>query len=405
MDSDVYFIGGIWPERKELEIIKNSKGNVQIAANVLQKNLIKGIEECCGKPLTIINEVFVGAFPSNYKKWKIKNSFFSHVNDREHIDYNVGFLNFPLLKHLFRYWNSRKIIRLLCKNLKKDCNYFIGYSMTYSIVKGLLYAKKKNPTIKTCLIIPDLPIYMNMNSQRRGVFGFFKMYSNRRLDKLIKNIDTYVVLTKYMYERLETKHQPYVVVEGIGDDRYRESDIFYKHGEVKNIVYTGTLAKKYGVIDLVDAFHAICNSNLRLIICGTGDGESYIKEMIRKDSRIIYKGVVSNREACEIQRNAYLLVNPRNSNGEYTKYSFPSKTMEYMLSGRPVLMYRLEGIPEEYDDFLYYVDETLEKSLREIIEYNNKELDEKGRSARNFIIENKNAKVQAAKILGMISRI
>ena len=38
-------------------------------------------------------------------------------------------------------------------------------------------------------------------------------------------------------------------------------------------------------------------------------------------------------------------VNPRQNNEEFTKYSFPSKTMEYLASGVPVVAYKLDGIP------------------------------------------------------------
>ena len=42
--------------------------------------------------------------------------------------------------------------------------------------------------------------------------------------------------------------------------------------------------------------------------------------------------------------------------GEYTKYSFPSKTMEYLLSGSKVVMYRLAGIGEEYYQYIRTID-------------------------------------------------
>ena len=81
-----------------------------------------------------------------------------------------------------------------------------------------------------------------------------------------------------------------------------------KSSTVKNIVYTGTLDVKYGIKELVDAFSSLSNNDIRLIICGRGDGEVYIKNKSKYDNRIIYKGAVTNSEAREIQRKSYFLV-------------------------------------------------------------------------------------------------
>lgn len=405
MNVDVLFIGGIWPENEESAIIENSKGNVQIAANMLQMSIIKGIEENLSEPLTIINEKFIGAFPQRYKKMIIRKYNFSHVQNQTHKDYNIGFINLPIVKHFCRYWNSRNSIRQACNSSKGDCIFVIGYSMTYSIVKGLLYAKKYNKKVKTCLIVPDLPEYMNLGNSRGKMFEVLKNYSNKKLAQLIKRLDSFAVLTKYIYEKLDSS-QPYVVVEGIASDSGKTiGETTSAPRGIKNLVYTGTLEAKYGVCDLIDAFHAIKDNDLRLVVCGAGDGESYIREIAEKDPRIQFKGIVTNREAREIQKTAYLLVNPRNSNEEYTKYSFPSKTMEYMMSGKPVLMYKLLGIPEEYDSYLFYVEDNLEKSLRNILQLSEEELSERGEAARRFVITEKNAVAQTSKILEMLNHI
>ena len=71
-----------------------------------------------------------------------------------------------------------------------------------------------------------------------------------------------------------------------------------------------------------------------------------------EDPRICYFGAVSPEEAARIRMRASVLVNPRTSEGRYTRYSFPSKTLEYLLGGRPVVAYLLPGIPEEYRSYL-----------------------------------------------------
>mgnify|MGYP003303651866 CR=1 FL=1 len=44
----------------------------------------------------------------------------------------------------------------------------------------------------------------------------------------------------------------------------------------------------------------------------------------------IFTGKIDRSQVLALQRSATVLVNPRRNNEEYTKYSFPSKTMEYL---------------------------------------------------------------------------
>ena len=110
----------------------------------------------------------------------------------------------------------------------------------------------------------------------------------------------------------------------------------------------------------------------------------------------------------QLQKKATVLVNPRTNQGEYTKYSFPSKTMEYMASGRPVMMFRLDGIPGEYDPFLTYIPEESAASIRDTAESLRKlspsELDEMGARGREFVLKNKNRNVQMRRVLDFIHK-
>ena len=114
-------------------------------------------------------------------------------------------------------------------------------------------------------------------------------------------------------------------------------------------------------------------------------------------------------EVLKLQQKATLLVNPRTPEGEFTKYSFPSKTMEYFASGKPTLLYRLPGIPDEYFEYCYTVDtlgvDALSETLSCILNLSNEKLEQKGRCARNFVLSQKNPIVQCTKIVQLISQI
>ena len=108
----------------------------------------------------------------------------------------------------------------------------------------------------------------------------------------------------------------------------------------------------------------------------------------------------------DLQSCVTLLVNPRHSADDYTKYSFPSKTMEYLASGTPTVMAHLPAIPSEYDEFLFYFDdesiEGMARKLVELCEMDCKILKERGEGARHFILDNKNANVQSQRIYSLV---
>ena len=115
-----------------------------------------------------------------------------------------------------------------------------------------------------------------------------------------------------------------------------------------------------------------------------------------------------NTEIVAREQEATLLVNPRPTDEEYVKYSFPSKTMEYMASGTPVLTTVLPGMPKEYHPYVYLLeDETaggITKMLKEVLSNSDEELFRKGTEARRFVLEQKNNVIQARKILEMLSK-
>lgn len=88
---------------------------------------------------------------------------------------------------------------------------------------------------------------------------------------------------------------------------------------------------------------------------------------------------------------AALLVNPRPIKPEYTKYSFPSKNMEYMVSGTPLMTTKLPGIPKEYYPYIYLLEdespEGIARRLNEILNISMIERNEKAKEARKFVIK------------------
>ena len=172
-------------------------------------------------------------------------------------------------------------------------------------------------------------------------------------------------------------------------------------------MYTGRLNRRYGLELLLQAVKEWQDTDVELWLCGSGEMEEEIRSYAAQDPRIRFFGFLPHEETVRLQRQATVLVNPRTNQGEYTKYSFPSKTMEYMASGRPVMMFRLDGMPEEYDAFLAYIPEesaeSVRNTMRSLKERDPAELDAIGARGREFVLKNKNRNVQMQRVLDFIN--
>ncbi|WKA54000.1 glycosyltransferase [Planococcus shixiaomingii] len=402
-DLDIAFVGGVFIED---DIVNHSKGNMQFAANALQWNIIEGLDELNKTPVRLTNAMFIGSFPKFFKTAIIRKKYWHHTDGAK--DVNVAFLNIPIYKKFSRAKNLSYEIKKWAEEDTSKKKILIGYSMDYSVMKALKEAKIKNKEIKTCLIVPDLPQFMNLENKTSFLYSSLKNIEVVLIRKLEKYIDSFVLLTDYMAKSLKIEDKPYTVVEGmVKKNQNIILNNVVNQAETKIILYTGTLNKQYGILELLNAFSQIEKPNYILQICGAGEAEKEIREIVKRDRRIDFKGRISREEALNLQKKATLLINPRNDTGEFTKFSFPSKILEYLSSGTPTIAFKLPGIPEEYDKYLNYIEtndiESIGSKIVEMAEKPLKELQEIGENGKRFVLDKKNNIEQTKKILNLIN--
>lgn len=395
---EIVFIGSLFPDGNYEEIIRNSKKNILFANNILQWNFVKGfIKNNC--KITVINAPMVGSYPLLYRKIKI-SKYFQKLKDDSYL-ISVWYLNIPLIKDLLIYWNLRRAIESSTK--KSNISAIVVYGIHTPYIKAIMSLVSKNIETKVVLVVPDLPEYYN---QSKNIFSFIKNIFSEDYYKYLGFFNKYVLITKSMKEKLPVNDN-FVVIEGMVDMKPNDDREQLRSSRNKIIIYSGTLAKRYGIVDLLQAFIEIDHFEYMLWLFGEGDAKDIIKDYQKKDKRIQYYGIVKKEELIGYEKEGTVLVNPRKNDSEYTKYSFPSKTLEYMLSGIPVLMYKLDGIPLEYYQYIsFFEDNSLSEMKNKIIEmcemdYSlNREI---GKQARDFVLEKKNNRVQVSKLLKYIN--
>lgn len=392
------YLSTFYPSQKRDFFLEKLLSAANISASAFSYSLLQGLEVCCHNNLYVVNTPLTGPFPIRYRRFYTKKSVDEECGYKIS---SVGCCNLygiqgPSISH-----NVSKAMR----NLGIGDSDILLYSIHLPLLKAAVAYKKKFKGSRIILVVPDL--FEDISKQtplkqmyRRLILGDFP--------KLCNYVDGYVLLTEQMLERMPAR-KPYCVVEGIYNPMERRYGT--KPNKNFNILYTGMLYEKFGVKNLIDAVCSLDNPNIRLQLCGSGDLVDYIKEKSINDSRIEFKGIVPREKVLELQCEASLLVNPRQPNGGFTRYSFPSKNIEYLASGTPTLLYELEGIPQEYYQYCYHLSagqssvDDLTEMIKQICETPLEERTALAKKAQNFIFTEKNAPTQCAKIIHFIENL
>ena len=301
---------------------------------------------------------------------------------------NTGYIH-KFSNLFFLYREGSRII----KKYRPQCILCDAIALSPCVISHLLGKRYNIPVVG---IITDLP----------GMLGA-ENKATRKTVMRMQSFDGYVLLTEQMNDIVNPNHQPYIIMEGLCASQLPD---LYQGEKQKVILYSGSLWKNdAGIEYLVQGFIHAKLPEYELHLYGTGELVPWLEAVSKEHPNVKYKGCVTNAEMVQIQSNATLLVNPRPSKEEFCKYSFPSKTIEYMASGTPVLMTRLPGVPSEYFDYVYTIeDETSEgicKTLTTILSKEKQELKEFGVRAKEFVKEKKSQEKQSERVYKFIQEI
>lgn len=353
---NILLLCGYYEEACQWEILEKIRANHQNAANSFQERLIQALRGD-GNRLEMISAPFIGAWPQSYS-----DVFFRGFRAKTNGDVQyVRFCNVWGWRNISRTNALKRAVRGYIKRTQGEPRMIVVYSPHTPFMEAAAYAKTLDPQCRICLVVPDLPQYMNLSKNPHPVYDLFKKVDTRRFMKLNAQVDSYMLLTKHMAEPMQVADRPYIVVEGIVGQRSRHAPAG-RTGS-KRITYAGTLNEAFGIRNLLNAFRMFDEADVALELFGNGDMKDEIEELSRIDGRIHYHGVVSADVAAQKLQESDVLVNPRLNNEEYTKYSFPSKTIEYLNSGNAVVAYMLDGIPENYRKFMFVPDDDSAEGL------------------------------------------
>lgn len=359
--------------------------------------LIKGFKEIKDVNLDVITAPDVPSYP------KLPKNFKKEI-DTDNNTISVGFTN---IKGVKQFSIIHNLYKEACKIIKRNCEktyVIIPYMVFHHVRVAKLLKNKFRNKVVICQIIPDI-FY---TKKKMSAFYWMNKYSENNA----KRSDAFILFTKAMSDYLSIPNDKFIVMESVIDaNTYNlSSNINNKENDKLHVLYTGALKKEHGIMKLVDMMNHIKRNDFELWITGIGPLSDKLKEAADKDSRIKFFGTVAKDKVFELQSKADILINPRSDNDspELTRYMFPSKLMEYMLTGNPAVICRMSGIPEDYYQYTFVAEngtsESLAQQLNRVLDMTDEERKTIGSSARQYILNNKTISVQSKRIVDFIKQ-
>lgn len=326
--------------------------------------------------------------------WNIKSEL------EDGISYNyIPIINLPILKNLLCGFYI--FFRILLKKYPiKETNVVIIDFLRFSINFPVFLACKLRG-IKILAMVTDLP--------GEDVLKKTIKVKLRNLIIFSCSFDFYICMTQELNLVVNKMNRPFLIIEGFANIKFENLDnLLSSKFQEKVVIYAGSLYERYGLRQLIEGFNMLQDEDVSLWFFGLGPFSSDIKKYAQIDSRIQYKGVIPNQELVNILAKATLLINPRPSHESYTLYSFPSKNMEYMSVGTPLLTTKLPGIPNDHYPYIFLIEDEsslgIYNTICSVLKNGRNELHEFGMSSKRFTLKEKNNISQCKRILELIQK-
>lgn len=365
--------------------------------------LIDGLAENSGTEVVCVSARSIAEDNTNVK---VLPSYYERITDNK-VFYYTTVRASNISRNITNYWQTKKLLKKLIREWNNEDCIAIVDPLSFDTTMGAVSVLKN---VKKIALVTDIPIFITAIGKRKtNMIGVIKSkIKNSIFMRNINRFDGYCFLTPSM-NSINSLDKPFCVIEGMVPVEQKAMCARTGATSKRIVLYAGGLYEKFGIKNLVEAAKQINDDRFELHLYGEGNCVDYINDVHITYPYIQYKGVLGSEEIKCAEAKACALINPRPNDEEFTKYSFPSKTLEYMNSGRPVWSTKLAGIPEEYFSYIFGIEnssiESLKLALETILKCSENELDEMGQKSFAFVREKKNAYSQAKILLEFIKSL
>ena len=381
----MHFVGSVIPVGSE-----SSSDAISQAGNLCQLGLIRGFADAGVEFIQVVSYFPNRIFPAG------KRLYFSgkHLTLPGDIDfYAVPYFNFPGLRAVTV--NAGVLLKLLVNAQRGDVVLF--YNVT--IPSGLLGILLRSIRGVHCFaMVYDIHVPgQTVPDSWRWRFEYWKH------KWLLPRLDGVIAITSKILSDFNCAHKGIVVEGGVAaapDEIVLSSSP--KPLPTFTMVFAGRLNEDNGIELMLQAMQRLPGAELRMVIAGGGPLSDRVKAAAKKDARITYLGMISHGEVATLYQSAQLLMCIRITKQLDTGYFFPSKLIECLATGVPVLTTRVSGGSFDPATYAYVVDEEdangLASKILEIMQNEAALNFTKGKKARLFVLENMTWLKQCLKI-------
>lgn len=342
------------------------------AANRFQLNFVKEMKKEC--------EIRVYSYLGIAVDEQIQTAL-----KQENGDVKVHFRTADRVTGVMRY---KRAVKQALK--KADC--LLTYNVTYAWMFAPALARRLSK--KSALILADYSGEESYHSFARRLYGRLQL-------KVIQKYDVVIGLSETTKRFLKPDQRFLCVEGGIDQDVYDYFGQSSPHEQqqkdgITTYMYAGILEPVTGVDILLKAFSKIDNPSIRLKISGKGSLQKLVEDAAKQDHRISYLGCVPYEEYLSNLKQADVLVNPRNMNLPENENNFPSKIMEYLATGKPIISTRFPGW-EKYNEYIVFCESTVDglQTALETADVGRDRVKEQRKFAAGFLWSNQVKKIHS----------
>lgn len=387
------YISALSSSRLINDIYKTSGKNPGFAVQKFSRLLVKGLLANGADVVALSNP----PIPAGNQRMV---SYGKETEDGVQYKY-IPILNISVLKHLCLFLYTFVYVLFWGVKHRRE-KAIVCDVLSISVCMGAMLASKIN-RVRSVGVVTDIYGLMVGNAKGSLISKLACFLNNC----YVSSFDRYVLLTSQMNERVNPKRKPHIVMEALCDLSMAEQQVQNEEkASPRTVIYAGGIHERYGLKMLAEAFVKADIPDARLVYYGSGPYVEEFRKLCAEHPNLEYRGVAPNEEIVAEELKATLLVNPRPTTEEFTIYSFPSKNMEYMASGTPLLTTKLPGMPQEYHQYVYLFEEEsilgYAETLRKVLSLPTDTLSAKGEQAKKYVLQNKNFVTQAQRVLGLL---
>jgi glycosyltransferase involved in cell wall biosynthesis len=355
--NEVTYLGFALPDSLQDELTRIDSAP-HFATFNFSWSLIRVLQSISDK-VNIISTQEIRNYPAVKKiVFRTKNLYFNGLDIMV-----IGFLNIIILKHLskiFQLFKNHSIFQMV---FRSDLLVVHGSHTPYLFYANIMKMFGK----KILLVLTDEHGYVVISDGLLGVI--LRKIDYFIMKCLIVQFDAYICLSHQFVVKFKLKNVlliPGIVPNDIhkmtGGGHQKDFNVNF------HIVYAGNINSINGIELLLLAIKRIKSTSLTVSFFGKGDMVDNVLNYELSDPRVTYRGVVERNMLLSELLNANLLINPRPAKSIVNEYSFPSKLIEFLSTGTPVLTAKADNIPVEIESCFLYFEEDSDKMLAFAIE-------------------------------------